>query len=120
MKICKTCNLERIVVHPNNAPHESHYIDIVMDAHEPVFYVNSCCDEEWEWVFWYSKTSYELVKYSIVDLIIACDTMEELIDSLDCIFEENCREITYNEAELQEDEWECDGDCENCGFNEDK
>ena len=120
MKICDTLNVERIIIHPNDEPHESHYIDIIVDGYNPIFYVNSCCDNEWEWAFWYSKTNYELVKYVIMDCITTCDTMEELINALDEIFDEECRDITFNEAELQTDEWECDGDCENCGFNEDK
>lgn len=120
MTICKTLNVERIMVHPNDTPHESHYIDIIMDGHNPVFYVNTCCDEEWEWTFWYSKTNYDIIKYAIMDCIAECGTMEELIYALDATFDEECREMTFNEAELQEDELECDGNCENCGFNEDK
>ena len=120
MIFCGNISSEMIVVHPNNAPHSSHYIEITTSKNEPTFYVNCCCDDEWEWKFWYDKTNYEVVKYLIMDCIIACDTMEELIDALDATFEEECTEMVCYEAELQDGEWECDGDCDNCSFNEDK
>lgn len=122
MMLCGIYESEKIMVHPNDAPHTSHYVEITKDKDNPMFYVTSCCDEEWNWTFVYSKTNYELVKYTIMDLVMLCDTMDELIDALNDVFEEEFTEMTFNEAELQEEEveWECDGDCENCSFNEDK
>lgn len=122
MILCGVYETEKFVVHPNDAPHTSHYIEITEDKDQPLFYVTNCCDDEWSWTFWYSKTNYEIVKYLIMDCITMCDTMDELIDALDEVFEEECVEMLFNEAELQEEEveWECDGDCENCSFNEDK
>lgn len=119
MYLCGVYDTERIVVHPEDAPHTSHYIDITKDKNDPAFYVTQCCDEEWVWKFWYSKTNYEVVKFLIMDCIAECETMEEFIDALDEVFEEDCADIVYEEAELQEDEFECDGDCANCGFYED-
>ena len=120
MIYCGSYETETIVVHPSNDPHSSHYLEITISKNEPTFYVTCCCDDEWEWKFWYDKTNYEVVKYLIMDCIIACDTMRELIDTLDATFYDECAEIVCEEAELQEGEWECDGDCDNCGFNEDK
>ena len=47
--------------------------------------------------------------------------MDDLIDALDEVFDESCRDMVFDECELEykEDDFECDGDCENCGFNED-
>ena len=120
MILCGTYEIEKIIVHPDDDPCESHYIDIVVDKDMPKFSVACCCDNEWSWDFWYSKTNYEVVKFLIMDCITDCRTIEELIDALDETFEESCVELLFNEAELQEDEFECDGDCENCVFNEDK
>ena len=63
MTYCGSYEVERIVVHPDDDPHSSHYIDIVVDKHEPTFRVSCCCNEEWSWDFWYSKTNYEIIKF---------------------------------------------------------
>lgn len=117
MIFCGNVSSERLVVHPNDDPHSSHYIDITMEKNLPVFNVTCCCDEDWEWRFWYDKTSYDIVKHLIMDCIIECDTMEDLIDALDEVFETECADILFWEDELEYDG--CDGDCSNCGFCED-
>ena len=131
MLYCGTYEVENIRMHPNDAPHTSHYVYMTKDKDEPMFTVSCCCDGDWSWDFWYSKTNYEIVKHLIMDCVFDCDTMDELIDAMDEAFEEYCLEIIYNEAELQEEEFdiefdgevdvdiECDGDCENCNFKKD-
>jgi len=119
MLLCGTYETEKIMVHPDDNPHSSHYIAITKDKDEPMFFVTSCCNDEWIWEFVYTKTNYEIVKFLIMDCITECGTMGELIDALDAVFEEDCVEMLYNEAELQEIEIECDGDCEHCEFCED-
>jgi hypothetical protein len=120
MVFCGNGSLERLFVHEIDDLESRHYIDIAMSKDDAIFSVTCCCDEEWMWEFWYSKTNYEVVKYLIMDSIAVCETMEELIGTLDELFEEDCADIVCYEAELQEDVFECDGDCENCSFNEDK
>lgn len=127
MTLCGSVSYERFIVHPDDAPCRSHYIEITEDKDSAIFYVTNCCDDEWVWEFWYSKTNYEVVKFLIMDCIAECSTMDELIDALDEVFEEDCADMLFNEAELQEDEIdvdvefeteiECDGDCENCVCN---
>lgn len=119
MVYCGSYETETIVVHPNDAPHSSHYIEITKSKSEPTFYVTCCCDDEWEWKFWYDKTTYEVVKYLIMDCIITCDTMEELIYALDSTFEEECAEMVCWEEALQNGETECNECCGNCGCCED-
>lgn len=121
MIFCGNVSCERLVVHPNDNPHSSHWIDIVMEKNLPVFNVTCCCDEAWVWRFWYDKTGYEIVKHLIMDCITECDTMEDLIDALDEVFEENCEDMVFNKCELEydEDDIECDGDCDNCEYCED-
>ena len=118
MIYCSTGNLERVFFYPNDDSTETHWIDMEMSSCGSTFKVTYCCDEEWVWKFFYDKTNYEIVKYLIMDCIAVCDTMEELIDALDEIFEEDCADFVCYEAELQEDEIEfecgCDGDCDDC------
>ena len=112
MLLCGFENLERIIVHPYNNLEESHWIDLIKDKDEPVFYVTCCCDEDWEWEFDYDKTSYEKVKHLIIDCIFEAENMEDLIDDLDEIFEE----IVYGPQEeiKDEDDIDCCGDCGRC------
>lgn len=120
MIFCGNTSLERLMVNPNDDPHSSHYIDITMDTGMPVFYVTCCCDTDWEWGFWYSKTNYESIKYIIMDSILGCATMDELIDRLDKFFEEDCEYMIFDEDEFEvkdeENDWDCNKDCENCNF----
>lgn len=120
MIFCGNVTCERLVVHPNDKPHSSHWIEITMEKNLPVFSVTCCCDSEWEWKFWYDKTNYDVVKHLIMDCIIECDTMDDLIDALDEVFDEFCGDMLFDESELEyeEDECECDGNCENCECNE--
>lgn len=112
MYLCGFYETERIIVHPNGNLEESHWIDLVKDKDEPIFYVTCCCDDEWGWEFGYDKTNYERIKHIIVDCIFECNDMEDLIDDLDEIFEE----IVYgSDDEIEEDEDECDDCCGCCG-----
>ena len=116
MIFCGKENLERLYVHPNNDLRERHWVDIVTNKDEPTFTVTCCCDEEWVWEFVYSSTNYEVVKYLIMGCIAECDTIDELIDMMDECFEEDCWDMIVDEAELQDGEIECDGDCANCKY----
>jgi hypothetical protein len=52
----------------------------------------------------------------IMDCIFEAESVDDLIDAMDEVFEECFDDIVVNVAELQEDEveFECDGDCNNC------
>lgn len=116
MTLCGIYNTETIVVHPDDAPHTSHYIEMEMDKDDPIFYVSCCCDEDWIWAFWYSKSDYEKIKHAILDIVFECESMDEVMDALDEVFVECFDDILVDD---EEDEFECDGDCANCEFNED-
>ena len=109
MILCGFYETERIMVHPNDNLEESHWIDITKDKDEPTFYVTYCCDEDWVWEFAYDKTTYERIKHLIVDCILECDDMDDLIEVLDEIFEEIVYGSRYDDVD------ECDGDCAHCG-----
>lgn len=112
MMICGMTETEEIIVHPDNAPHESHRIHITKDKDRPVFYVTSCCDVGWSWDFWYSKTNYDIVKHLIVDCVFESKTIAGLLKNLDETFTEFCTEFVFYDEEDEIDD--CDGDCENC------
>lgn len=114
MVYCSTGSLERLFFHPNNNLEERHWVDLEMSNCGATFSVTMCCDDEWIWEFYYDKTHYDLVKHVIMDCIFESESMEELIASMDETFEKFFYEIVVDEAELQEDEFECDGDCDNC------
>ena len=113
MLYCRTYETETIVIHPNDNPDESHYIELEMGCNEPTFSVTCCCYEDWRWDFVYSKNVYELIKYYIMDCIRGCENMDELVDTLDAIFEENFMDMVYDYDD------DCDGDCANCDRCED-
>mgnify|MGYP005612569429 CR=1 FL=1 len=117
MMLCGVVESERIIVHPNDRPHESHWIEITKDKDRPIFYVTTCCNIDWSWDFWYSKTNYDNIKHLIEDCILESDTMPELINKLDEIFTEYFSDIVCYDDET--DNLDCDGDCDNCEFNED-
>ena len=126
MIYCSTGNLERIFMHSNNDIEETHWVDISMSRDKPIFAVTCCCDDEWIWEFWYSKTNYELVKHMVMDCIFDAEDMDDLIDSMDETFDEFFMDIVVDETDFHEDECDenfecgCDGNCDNCSFNEDK
>lgn len=116
--------LERLFMRPENNHNERHWVDITMGAEteneESTFTVTICCDDEWMWEFWYTKTNYDLVKHIVMDCIFESDDINELINNMDEAFEIYFSDIVVDTAELKEDTFECDGDCKNCSFNEDK
>ena len=118
MNYCATGSLERLFISEIHKPNERHWVDITMSEDTPTFSVTCCCDDEWIWEFDYDKTNYDCVKHVIMDCIFDAEDMFELIYALDAAFEECFDDIAVNEIELEEDEFECDGDCANCGLNE--
>ena len=119
MRLCEICTSETIFMHPNDDPHSTHYVELIIDGASPTFAVTCCCNDEWIWEFMYSKTNYDMVKHVIMDVMFDCDSMEELIEELDEVFEtefydmtceciEESREYKAEESEI------CDGECENC------
>ena len=110
---------EKLVVKEESQNGALHYIGLVIDKDEPVFSVSCCCDEDWEWKFWYNKWNYEMVKHIIVDCMFECDSMEELIEDLDETFFDTCGDIVYGEDNFDcNHECGCDGDCANCDVDE--
>ena len=88
-----------------------HWIAIAKAKDEPKFCVTCCCNEDWIWEFWYNKSDYERIKFTIMETIFECDTAEELMEELDFIFDDGFGDIVAYE---DEEEFECDGCCGEC------
>lgn len=120
MVFCGNVSSEKILFHVGEECRDWHWIEMMLDKDVATFTVTFCCDDEWMWEFYYDKTTYEQIKYVIMSAIEVCENMDELLETLDEVFEENFMSDVFNEAELLEDEveFECDGDCDNCIFND--
>ena len=109
MIYCQTINVERIAVHPLNDINNTQYVEIMKYGNAPLFAVwMNDGEDDWFWEFeMFNPSDYERVKMNVFDAIFGCDTMPELAEALNAIFENNFADI------LVEDE--CDGcdDCEN-------
>ena len=112
MIYCQTINVERIAVHPLNNINDTQYVELMKYGDVPLFTV--CVndgEDDWLWEFgMFNPSDYERVKMNIYDAIFACDTMLELAEALNAIFENSFADI------LVEDE--CDGcdldECDSC------
>ena len=91
-----------------------HCIELIKADDESVFYVTTCCNDEWVWAFHMDGLSnYEMVKHVIMDTALECVDMNNLIGELDAIFAMHFADI------VADDECECDGSCcEQCDHRE--
>lgn len=112
MVYCGTSNTETIWFGPADNMDEVYYIELHKSADEPVFYVTTCCNEDWMWAFKADVVyNYEIVKYAIMDAAISCCCVNKLLDVLDVIFEEELADILADEDDSEECTCECDGSC---------
>lgn len=110
MIYCQTINKECIAVHPLNDTNSAHFVEIAKYGNIPMFAVwMNDGEDDWFWEFeMFTPSDYERVKMNIFDAIFECDTMLELAEALDAIFEDSFEDI------LIVDECDkCDG-CEGC------
>ena len=107
----KTNIVEQIVVRPLDDINSARFVELVRHGDVPILSVwLDDGDEEWEWEFeMFAPSDYERIKMNIYDVIFACETMPELAEALDDIFEKHFADI------LIVDECnECNGCCGNC------
>lgn len=105
-----TYEAERLVFRECNNNVE-HWIALSKAKNEPKFCVTCCCNEDWIWEFWYTKSDYERIKFVVMEGICECDTADELMDELDEVFDEGFDDIVAYE---DVNEFKCDGDCDEC------
>ena len=106
-----TSQIDRIYVKEEGNEPVIHWFDLMLDDEKPVFTLTSCCNEEWIWKFYYTKTNYDIVKYLVMESSVNCEDIYEITEELDEIFCEEYEDIVYWE---DEEEFVCNGDCENC------
>jgi hypothetical protein len=94
---------ELIYFHLDDDENDLHFILMERDYEEPVFYVRTCCNSDWEWKFYDTASNYEMVKHAIFDAGFDCENMEDYLFELDGIFEEIFNEIVI---------WDCDETCD--------
>lgn len=105
---------ETIWFAPLSNVNEMHCIELIKADDESVFYVTSCCSEDWVWAFYMDGLSnYEMIKHTIMDTAFECDSMCQLLGVLDCIFATDFEDIIVCEIE-EEDECNEACCCENC------
>ena len=105
----QTINIERIAFSPLNDTNSTNCVELVKFGDTATFGVSMNNDEyEWYWEFDMSEPSdYERVKMNMYDAIFGCDTMEELGEALDAIFEDGFGEILiYEEGKNDDDDLE--------------
>ena len=108
MDVSGIYNQEMILIDEQTADDEvtMHYIMLTMFDDKPMFSVTSCCDDDWEYTFTYTRNNYESIKHLIVDMAYECESMEELLDNLSDMFVSEFEDILSV----------CDGNCEECEF----
>lgn len=109
MRYGGTENVEMIYFSPMDALNETHFITMQKVFDEPVFCVSCCCDDDWFYAFSFEdNTTYERVKFNIMDAIFNCETTNELLDYLDEVFTEGFDDVLIYDDD--EDD-ECCGMC---------
>lgn len=107
MIYCETINKECIAVRPLDDEKNTQYVNIVKYGDTPMFAVcMDIGDFELIWEFEMNCPSdYERVKMSVFDAIFVCETMTELAEAFDDIFENDFKDILIVD--------EC-GECNSC------
>ena len=114
MIYCQTINVERIAVHPLDNINNTQYVELMKYGNAPLFAVwMNDGEDDWFWEFeMFNPSDYERVKMNIFDAIFACDTMFELAEALNAIFENNFEDILVVDECNSSDVDECSG-CDN-------
>lgn len=117
----QTINVERIALSSLDNINSTQFVELIKYGDVPMFavYMNNGEDVRY-WEFDMSEPSdYERVKMNMYDAIFECDTMEELGEALNSIFEDGFATILVDEDHddeydgdfMDEDaDWNCDGD----------
>ena len=110
MIYCQTINRESIAVHSLDDIDNTQYVELIKYGDAPMFAVYMDDGEDkWVWEFELDTPSnYERVKMNVFDAIFGCETMIELAEALDSIFENDFEDIL-----IRDESDACEG-CEEC------
>lgn len=113
----QTINVERIVLSPLDDTNSRRFVELIKFGDIATFGVlldDSENERFWEFEM-LEPSDYERVKMNVFDAIFECDTMYELREALDAIFEDGFEDILIKDEDEDEDyDDECDGDCCRC------
>lgn len=114
----ETINVERIALSPVNDISSMQSIELIKFGDACTFGVLMNESERY-WEFDMAEPSdYERVKMNIYDAIFECDTMEELGEALDAIFENGFGEILIFDSDEDDEDVDC-VDSDDCEEDED-
>jgi hypothetical protein len=115
-----TSNTETIWFGPENDIEEVHYIELYKADDEQVFYVTTCCNDDWVWAFKMdASANYEMIKFTILDEMFDCCCINNLLDTLDAIFAEDFADILVEDKDEDACECGCNGNCcEQCNHRD--
>lgn len=78
---------ECIIIHNDGDLKERHCIEMTKSANTSNFIVTCCCYDDWGYEFKITNPSdYERVKFSIMEAMLVCEDMDELLTYLGEIF----------------------------------
>ena len=111
---------ERINMSPMDRMNSTQWIEMRRFAASHKLEVFLCDDygnrrKVWSWWFNLDKPmTYEQIKHNIMENMFECDTMEELAETLDDVFNDGFADVLFDYDESEEDECNCDT-CDFCG-----
>lgn len=106
---------EVILMHTFDNPQEKYFIELTRLDDKPVMNVDCIVgDQIYFWAFDISRISdYERIKFNILDAVFECDTIGELMETLQEVFTDGFADImidnNHDECNIA-----CCGDCANC------
>lgn len=111
MMYCKTNMVEQIAVHPLDDITSTRFVELVRHGDVPILSVwLDDGEDEWSWEFeMFTPTDYERIKMNIYDAIFARETMNELAEGLNKIFEKHFADIL-----IVDECCDCDDCCGGC------
>lgn len=106
---------EVIIVHTFDNPKERYFIELTRIDDEPVLNVDCVVGEQsYFWEFDISRISdYERIKFNILNTVFECDTIYDLMETLEEIFTDGFADIMIGNVH-DECDVECCGDCASC------
>lgn len=105
MIYCGTVKNEEIAIRLDDGRYE--YVELTLSSNTPTFLVSCDFYDGWEWEFNMDDPAvYEIVKHTIMDAVFECDDMDDMLETLDEVFETDYADFLV----------ECDGACQHCKY----
>lgn len=109
MVFCGNGNIESIFFHDAGG-NDTYSIDLIAHVHEPIFMVSCSYSDGWEYEFCYDRTSYEQIKYAVMNAIFAAENAEQVLEMLSEIFKDGFDDILINDGDCACNHANCAGE----------